>query len=297
MRATLAHLRLPTEYVDAVDAATASALAGIALAGPAWFYPGGGWVHPGGLARCFLERAGACAAVRTGVDVDTLERSAGGWRLLDRHGAVVDEADVVVLANAGDAMRLLGDAAPSMQAVRGQISIVPAARRNPMSDFRLPSRPIAGSGYLLPEVDGQAIFGATSQAGDLDASVRHADHLANLAQLERLTGAQIDMSPDRLEGRTAWRWVTADRLPVIGAVPAIGSPGARQPDQLRFVPRTPGLFVFTGLGSRGITWSALGAQVLAASISGAPVPVEASLLDAIDPARFIARRARRAAGH
>jgi tRNA 5-methylaminomethyl-2-thiouridine biosynthesis bifunctional protein len=48
------------------------------------------------------------------------------------------------------------------------------------------------------------------------------------------------------------------------------------------------------LGSRGIAWSALGAQVLSSCISGAPVPLEASLLDAIDPARFQARAARRA---
>jgi tRNA 5-methylaminomethyl-2-thiouridine biosynthesis bifunctional protein len=55
----------------------------------------------------------------------------------------------------------------------------------------------------------------------------------------------------------------------------------------------PGLFVFTALGSRGITWSALGGQVVAAAISGAPAPLEASLLDAIAPARFITRQVRR----
>jgi tRNA 5-methylaminomethyl-2-thiouridine biosynthesis bifunctional protein len=55
------------------------------------------------------------------------------------------------------------------------------------------------------------------------------------------------------------------------------------------------LFVFTALGSRGITWSALGAQVLAAAVTGAPSPLEASLLDSIDPARFVSRSARRAA--
>ena len=48
------------------------------------------------------------------------------------------------------------------------------------------------------------------------------------------------------------------------------------------------------LGSRGISWAALGAQVLAAQISGAPVPLESSLVDALDPARFALRAARRA---
>jgi len=60
------------------------------------------------------------------------------------------------------------------------------------------------------------------------------------------------------------------------------------------VPRVPGLFVFTALGSRGITWSALGARLLASLITGAPAPLEASLIDAVDPARFVSRRSRRA---
>ncbi len=301
MQATLARLGLPPDYVQALDAAAASARAGIALAQPAWSYPGGGWVDPGGLARSFLERAAGHVALRTGVEVHALERGAGGWRLLDAHGEVIDAAEVVVLANAGDAMRLLADAGPPMLTMarsRGQISTLPAAALPFAAKL-----PITGAGYLLPELRGRVIFGATSHANDADASVREADHRLNLAQLQRLTGCQFDIDPEQLGGRTAWRWVTADRLPVIGAVPdvqAFADPRSRSSprssprlDQPRFVPRLPGLFVFTGLGSRGITWCALGAQVLAASVAGAPVPLEARLIDAIDPARFSVRRARR----
>jgi tRNA 5-methylaminomethyl-2-thiouridine biosynthesis bifunctional protein len=57
----------------------------------------------------------------------------------------------------------------------------------------------------------------------------------------------------------------------------------------------PGLYVFTALASRGIAWSPLAARVIAASITGAPQPLEASLLDAIDPARFVARAIRTSA--
>ena len=92
--------------------------------------------------------------------------------------------------------------------------------------------------------------------------------------------------------------MTLDRLPVVGAAPAL-DPAVRaeafRNDQVRYVGREPGLFVFTALGSRGITWSALGAEALAAAISAATAPLEASLLDAIDPARF-AVRAWRGAG-
>ena len=295
MQATLTHLGLPPGYVQAVDASRASKLAGMALSRPAWFYPGGGWVHPGGMARAFLERAGARATLRTGIEVHALNRSATGWRLLDAHGALIDEGDVVVLANAGDALRLLGDAGLPMQRVRGQMSMTPTSA---LGLPQMPQLPIAGSGYLLPALNGQAIFGATAQPGDTDPSVRPADHAANVAQLERLTGVRIALDVDQTTGRTAWRWVTPDRLPVIGAVPDVrgmaSSPQRSRLDQPRFVPRLPGLFVFSALGSRGITWSALGAQTLAALISGAPVPLEASLLNAIDPARFAARRTRHA---
>jgi tRNA 5-methylaminomethyl-2-thiouridine biosynthesis bifunctional protein len=51
--------------------------------------------------------------------------------------------------------------------------------------------------------------------------------------------------------------------------------------------------VFTALGSRGITQAALGGELLASWLTGAPMPAPASLLDALDPARFVARAQRR----
>ena len=62
-----------------------------------------------------------------------------------------------------------------------------------------------------------------------------------------------------------------------------------RPDTPRGVARQEGLYMFTALGSRGITWAALGARVVAASISGTPLPIGSRLLDAIDPARFAVR--------
>ena len=292
MQALLLRLGLPPDYVQALAASEASALAGIALSQPAWFYPCGGWVQPAGLARSFLERAAARVELRAAVEVHRLRHDGTLWWLLDAQGHVIDRAATVVLANAGDALRLLGAPDWPIDKVRGQISLLDAGPG--AGGFVWPRLPVAGAGYLLPEVGGQAIFGATAQRGDDDASVRLEDHADNLARLNHLIGHRLDVNAAQLQGRTAWRWSSRDRLPVIGAVPdPTPRPGARL-DQARFVPRLPGLFVFTALGSRGIGWSALGAPVLASIIAGAPVPLEASLLDAIDPARFIARRVRRA---
>jgi tRNA 5-methylaminomethyl-2-thiouridine biosynthesis bifunctional protein len=292
MRTLLLKLGLPADYVQALDAGQASGLCGWPLRHAAWFYPGGGWVDPAAFARVFLDRAAPRVRFCGGLTVHSLQRTATGWQLRDLHGGLIDEAETVVLANAGDALRLIGHPPWPIEAVRGQISLGPTGPAG--QKLPLPRLPLTGAGYLLADEAGRAVFGSSAKPGDMDPAVRDADHADNLARLAQLRGAAVDWVPRDLSGRTAWRWVANDRLPVIGAVPVLpfdAGPGASalRLDQPRFVPRQPGLFIFTALGSRGITWCTLGAQVLASSISGAPSPLEASLLDAVDPARFVSR--------
>ena len=293
MQAVLAALGLPPDYVQALSALDASGMSGVRLPAPAWFYPGGGWVQPSALATSLLQRAGSSAIMHSGVQVAALRRQGELWQLLDAAGSVLDEAAVVVLANSFEATGLLGANGWPLHLVRGQTSEFPAVTPG----LRLPSLPVAGNGYVMPALPGGlALCGATAHRDDLDAAPRVEDHLHNLAQLERLTGSAPQIDASALEGRVGWRCVAEDRLPLIGAVPdrqRLQEPGIRL-DQPRFVPRTPGLFVFTALASRGITWAALGAQSLASVISGAPCPLEASLLDAADAARFVSRAACRA---
>jgi len=291
MQATLDRLGLPPDYARALDPAAASERAGIALGHPAWLLPGGGWARPAALAAWLLRRAGARARWRGGVDADALRRAGDRWELLDASGRVVADADTVVLANGADALRLLGAPGWPVQRVRGQISRV-AASLLPAA----PRLPVAGAGYAMPPADGHVVFGATAQPGDEDPTVREADHRANLAQLAVLLGTPLDIPMQALEGRTSWRAVSDDRLPIVGAVPAADAarrPGARL-DQPRLVAREAGLFVIAALGYRGIGVCTLAAQVLASAVSGAPSPVDARLLDALDPARFVSRAARRA---
>lgn len=283
MRAILHRLGLPADYAQALDVEAASSCAGVALPHAAWFMPAGGWVDPSALVRWFLRRH--AIEFRGGVHVHGLQRSAASWQLLDADHRKLHETDTVVLANAGDLPQLLPRPICKLEQVRGQWSMLPAG-----IGCR-PTLPIAGSGYAIPLPDGRLMFGATAQPSDDDAGVREHDHAQNVAQLSVLLGT-IAADPSTLTGRTAWRSTTPDRLPLIGAVPELD--GLRGTDRPNRIERIPGLYVFAGLGSRGITWAPLGAQVLSALISGAPVPLEASLLDAVDPARFALRDRRRA---
>lgn len=307
MQALLDALGLPPGYAQALDADAASRVAGLRLAHPAWFYAGGGWIDPRALARSYLERAGGATSFRGGARVARLRRPAVGpalWQALDDDDRVIDAAPVVVLANGLAARRLAGlppDVWPAA-AVRGQTTLLAASTPG----LRLPAVPLAGAGYVLPALgDDRALCGASSEDVDLadgddravDAALRPApqDDIANLKRLAVLTGSRPAVEASALRGRAGIRCVAVDRLPLIGGVPLAGpslDADARL-DQPRFVPRAPGLFAFTALASRGVVWSALGAEIAAAAIGGAPCPVEASLLDAVDPGRFASRAARR----
>lgn len=58
------------------------------------------------------------------------------------------------------------------------------------------------------------------------------------------------------------------------------------------MPRLPGLYAALAYGSRGLTWAALGAELLASQIDGEPLPLELELAEAVDPARLLVRALR-----
>ncbi len=297
MHDMLMRLALPADFVQALDADEASARCGITVRHPAWFFAGGGWVHPGGLARSMLRRAGPMAQLLAPHDVAGIARAQGRWQVHDGHGRVIAEAPTLVLANAADALRLLqaqGSSSWPVHTVRGQLSLYRSEATGNADGTehaaRAPRLPLAGGGYWLPSAGGFSAFGATSQVADFDGAVRVEDHAHNLGRLHSLSPHAPALAVSELHGRVAWRCSAVDRLPLIGAVP---DPQAGPAARLQQLPRLPGLHLLSALGSRGIAGAVLGAQVLAAQISGAPVPLEARLLDAIDPGRFAMRAERR----
>ncbi len=294
MRDTLHALGLPPDYVHALNATQAAQLSGVPLAHPAWFYPGGGCVDPAALARHFLELCSGACTFRGNLEVDTIRRRADVWQVLDPSGQMIIEAPHLVLANAGSALRLLGLPDWPLRSRRGQVSALPTAAWP--ANRALPNLALTGDGFVLPPLHGQILFGATASADDADPAVREADHLANLERLARLCPASkaLPLPLHALQGRVAWRCSSDDRLPLIGAVPVAHPQGLARRDQVRLVPRETGLYMFIGLGSRGITWSALGASLLASTITGSPAALGTGLIDAVDPARFVTRRARKA---
>ena len=279
---------LPADYVQALSQSQACARAGCAVNGDAWFYPGGGWVDSRSLVRHWLHHPRIELVLRT--RVARIARTAdAGWHLFDADQRVIADAGTLVLANADGLQPLLQEPRWPLLRSRGQVTWTSEGP----ADWR-PALPVAGDGYAIALDDGALLCGASSDLDDDSAALRESDHRRNLDALQRLSGRAWNPPAASLDGRVAWRVHTRDRLPLLGGVPL--PPSARaassRQDQPRFIARDPGLHVLAALGSRGLTQAALAGEVVAAMITGTPLPIGAPLLDAVDAARFAARDAR-----
>jgi len=285
-QAATAQLALPAEWVSAVTQEEASVHAGLALAAGGLWFPGAGWMRPISLVEASLSACGPRLQTRYGCTVGALEPLSAGWRVRDTEGKAFAEAEVVVLANALGASALAPRAPTALRRVRGQVSHLPADRVD------APHAVVLRGGALLPSVDGLCLLGASYDFDDADPALRLESHVGNLERLARIAPALAQgIDAASLDGRVAFRAVSPDRLPLVGAMPAASS--TRDPVRLRDLARAPGLYAAFGYGSRGLVWSALAAELLASQIDGDPLPLEGDLVDSIDPGRFIVRASAR----
>jgi tRNA 5-methylaminomethyl-2-thiouridine biosynthesis bifunctional protein len=266
-RAAIALLACPPEYAQYLEAGKASAFAGVPLAAGGLWFAEGGWIRPASLAGALIARSRARTLY--GREAASLEQEGTRWLVRDRDGEAIADAGAVVLANAGDALRLAPSKHIRLRRVRGQLTHL-----SPLHKLKTV---LLRGGMVLPAIDGISVTGASFDLDDEDKAMRADSHAGNLERLERLVpGAARGLDPKKLDGRVAFRTVARDRLPLIGALDA------------------PGLYGAFAYGSRGLLWAGLGAELLASSMDGEPLPLEGALADAVAPGRFALRAKRRA---
>lgn len=262
-RQALAVLAPPGEFARWTELDEMRELANWPVASPGVFYPTAGWVAPRSLCRAWLDHP--AIRLKTGCTVARVESRATGWRVVDFQGAILAEADAVVLANAGDVSHLVPDQVWPLHTVRGQITQLPPGC---LPQIR---RVIACEGYVSPGANG-LLVGATYEHDDGDTAPRVASDLANMARLETILPGATDAF-SRLDvtagSRASLRATLPDRLPIVGGVSD-----------------RPGLFVAAGYASRGVVWAGLLGEALADRMTGQPLPLESDLMRAIAPARF-----------
>ncbi|MGB4362208.1 MAG: FAD-dependent oxidoreductase [Rhodoferax sp.] len=251
------------------------------------WHPQGAWIKPAQLVRAWLAQPGI--SFRGEAEVAQLRQRDGAWELLDAQGQVLCRADRVVLANAAGAatllQRLLQDEPqravdlarlPAMHGMRGLLSW---ALHDDTSNTVFPPYPVNGSGSMVPRIpleDGAAWFMGSSYQPDSQPERPDQDnHHSNWQHLQVLLPALADALQQPFESGDLKQWkntrcVTTDRLPAVGPLETS---------------EQPGLWICAGLGSRGLSFSVLCAELLAARWGAEPWPVEASLAKALNALR------------
>lgn len=238
----------------------------------ALWHAGGGWARPARLVAAWLTQPGV--TVRCGAHVARIERcdASTGWRLFDGDDHALVEADRVVIAAGFDSAAL----APRfpLQPVRGQVAWGRMA-----SAPDLPTTPLNGDGHFMAHVpDAEGAFwltGATFDRDSRDTSTHGADTTANRDRLARLHPGAASMLGDAFsQGKVqAWagvRCASHDRRPLIGPCDADAPQGP---------------WLCSALGSRGLSFAVLCAELLAARWHAEPLPLPTPLAAALDTQR------------
>jgi len=254
----------PESILAFADGAAAKALAGRPVRGAGWWFARGAVVSAASLIAASVARAGDRVDRRGNARVDRLERTADGWRAIDAAGALLAEAPYIVLANAYDALRLVPESRLRLASVRGQVTYLPPDPARALAIV------VSGSGYVAPMPGGGHCVGATYQHDDTDERVRAHDHRENLERAaSMLPGFDTGLVPRELGGWAGFRTTVPDRLPIVGSS------------------ELPGLAVATGLGSRGLLWGPIGAELVACELAREPLPLGRDHAGALSPRRFL----------
>lgn len=274
----------PPTLVRAVSAEDASELTGQACLHSGLFFPEAGWVSPPAFCRTLLDHP--LIDCHYSVNVTGLQRHERLW-LLEGTGF---SAENVVICCANEALVFDQLAHLPLKPIRGQTS----QARQPADSPALKTV-VCGEGYISPPLAGHYCFGASFKLGETTLDIREEEHRHNLEILRRaLPELAHQLGNTTLAGRTALRCSSADYLPLVGPVPdlpAFIDSYAKLRDDARWPfdtppPLQPGLFINTGHGSKGLISCPLSGQLIAALISGSPLPMEAELSQILHPARF-----------
>lgn len=242
-----------------------------------------GWIKPECLVTAWLAQPGIQVLHNT--QVTRVQRTSGVWQLHSASGEIVAEAELVVVANAMGALPLLQNLAQpwalssavldklqSLQALHGTISYGPMPHYD---DSDLPPFAVNGNGSLVANVPTDTgphwYAGASYESKSARLQDIAQQHTANWERLNSLLpvaanalASQFASAPEHWAGT---RCVSHDRLPLVGPAHADASSG---------------LWLSIAMGSRGLSFAALCAELLAARLAAEPYPIEVRLAKSLD---------------
>jgi tRNA 5-methylaminomethyl-2-thiouridine biosynthesis bifunctional protein len=279
------------DLVRGINPLEASKIANIELPYAGLFFPDGGWLNPPELINALVKQADSL--VHCNKNLRALTHTPLGWQLNFADHSQIN-ADIVIMATGSDFANVEQLATLPLKSVRGQIEHI--ATNDELSPL---STVICHKGYLTPALNKLHALGSSYVKDDHNTDYRITEQTSNVAMHKKA----LALSPwaqnitGQAQGRAAIRTSTADHLPMMGAVPDYASQLSQFHDLYKGLPTQhypvakdyPNLYMLNGLGSRGLTTAPLLAEVLASQICAEPLPLSITILDTLNPNRFLIR--------
>jgi len=281
-----------SDFARVLSPEESNAQAGVAINRASFYFPLAGCLSPRMLCKSLIDDVAGQIKVHLNTTVQHLSQEDGTWSLGNQDGVCILKSETVILANAAQAGIFEQTRWVKLDVARGQITMATATPKS--KKIRCA---ICFEGYLLPEINGQHLVGASFIRGDHTTEVREEENLENMKRLMRLFPDCLDFKIENLKGHAALRATTPDRMPLLGPVADLDFFKTHYHDLHhgkvdRSYPRArhlKGLYLNTGHGSRGLCSSFLSAEVLAAQICNEALPVSEAIREALDPSRFLIR--------
>ena len=286
----LAAWAMPDTILQHVDAHQVAKLSGVASQSGGVYYPAAGYLDPAALIQCLAEKT-PDIQIQTNTFVERIERCGDAWRVHCGNGEEYTTR-TLILTNSDDAARLLGTDDLFLMRMRGQLSYLDESQiAQPVA------MPVCANAYVIPAYQGKHCIGATYAKDDAEKQLRASDHEANIQALTSMLALNIE-AENVQDGRVSWRAMTRDFLPIVGPVPDFDYyrqqyPAIKhgRPDKsFPAAQHLPGLWMMTGMGSRGLVSAPYAAVLLADMIEGKPRCAHQAMVHALHPGRFLIRK-------
>lgn len=261
----------PQDILWSVNQEQASALAGVPTPSGGLWFPGSGWLEPGNLCRAMAKHPLISTAFS--VEVSRLLPRNGQWHISTAEGSSIVADQVIICSGHRSPGLIPVKGRFRLKAIRGQVTHLPAPA------ITSPKAVICGNRYLNPSIGDIAVTGATFDLHDNNPLPTSQSHNENVRELDSMLPSLFSTNSDQpgstdLDGRVAFRCTTHDYQPVAG--PVYDGEGAC----------LEGLYLFTGLGSKGLSYAPLLAEYLADQITGQPVCLPANLVKRLETRRL-----------
>lgn len=285
---------LPSEVAHWQDAHALSKKLGVETQHPGLWFPKGGWVNPAQWVSNLLNHS--AMTLNTQQIIQSVEQTESGWQLEDQN-ADQYVFDQVVLTGGNFTSHIAQARYLPLKPIAGQVTLI----QNEVA--RTLNAVICTDRYIMPATQKGNLIGSSFRVNDSNCLVTDEDNETNISALFEHLPSLKHATTKTLSARTSVRCTSPDYLPLVGALcdPDGFTTQFKDPLHRQLTAKEKpanllrGLWVNTGLGSKGLCSSHLCAKLLAAMMNNEALPVPTDLVSRLNPNRFLVRELIRSA--